>query len=353
METFFFTIILTVLIGGFALLFWYLRRKDEKKDDPQGLLLLQSQLNELTRAVDTKLSDSVKLIQQQFGESTRIIREITQELTKVAEGQRQVSSVADQLKSLQDILKNPKQRGVLGEYYLETVLRNVLPPGLYQMQYSFKDGTKVDAVIFYQDKIIPIDSKFSLENYNRILEVNNPEERKRYEDLFGADLKTRIDETSKYIKPAEGTYDFALMFIPSEALYYDLQINRVGTTSARNLLEYAGEKHVAIVSPNTFWALLQTILQGLKQIEFNKSAEQIRKNVGELGRHIKAYEIYMRKLGSHLGTTVGMYENAYKELSKIDKDVLKITGKAVGIEPKTLERPRELDELEAPQDNFS
>jgi DNA recombination protein RmuC len=253
-------------------------------------------------------------------------------------------NVTEQLKNLQDILKNPKQRGILGEYYLETVLKNVLPPGQYQMQYPFRDGTIVDAAIFYQEKIIPVDSKFSLENYNRILSAGNDEDRRRSEESLRSDIKTRIDETSKYIKPDENTFEFAFMFIPSEGLYYDILINKVGSVTARDLITYAAEKKVFIVSPTSFLAYLQTVIQGLKQVEFNKSAEQIRKNVGELGRHLSTYESYMKKLGGHLGTSVSMYNQAYKELTKIDKDIMRVSGSAPGIEIQQLSKPEEEEE---------
>ena len=348
MDLTFWIIILIVLISGFSLIWRLLKAQSQNKDD-KSLLLIQNQINEITRTLDSKLGESTKVMREQFTESAKIIKEITQELTKVGEGQKQVMGVTDQLKSLQDILKNPKQRGVLGEYYLETVLKNVLPPGTYQTQYEFKDGDIVDAVIFIKDKIIPIDSKFSLENYNRILEATDETERKRYEDAFRQDLKNRIDETSKYIKPAEDTMEFAFMFIPSEAIYYDLIVNKVGAikTNTRDLIEYAaGEKKVIIVSPTSFLAYLQTVLQGLKAMQIEESAKEIRKRVEELGRHLGSYESYMKKLGTHLGTSVSMYNSAYKELGKIDKDVLKITGVAVGTEPLTLEKPRELEEAE-------
>ena len=330
MEVFFLVLITIILIAGFG---WQLikNRKPEKTED-KSLLLFQNQLNEINRTM-----------REQSQESSKIIKEITRELTKVGEGQKQVVSIADQLKSLQDVLKNPKQRGVLGEYYLNTVLQNVLPPGTWATQYEFKDGTKVDAVIFVKDRIIPIDSKFSLENYNRILETNEGPERKQLEESFKNDLKNRIEETSKYIKPSEGTMDFAFMFIPSEAIYYDLLVNKIGALKAntRDLIEYAiNEKKVIIVSPTSFLAYLQTVLQGLKAMQIEESAKEIRKRVEELGRHLGSWETYMQKLGTHLGTTVNMYNNAYRELGKIDKDVLRITGEAVGTEPKTLDRPR-------------
>src|SRR3989344_209549 len=185
-------------------------RRGREKTGGEPFLLIQNQINEISRTIDSKLGESARIIQRQFGESAKIIKEITQELTKVGEGQKQVVDIAKQLESLQDILKNPKQRGVLGEYYLETVLKNVMGPSQYQMQYEFKDGTIVDAVIFVKDQIIPIDSKFSLENYNRLIETRDEVERKRLEEAFRNDLKNRIDETAKYIKPAEKTMEFAL-----------------------------------------------------------------------------------------------------------------------------------------------
>ncbi|MDI6717980.1 MAG: DNA recombination protein RmuC, partial [Patescibacteria group bacterium] len=266
-------------------------------------------------------------MQSQFGESAKIIRAITEELTKVGEGQKQVVNLADQLKNLQDILKNPKQRGVLGEYFLEETLKNILPPNAYQMQYKFKDGEVVDAVIFTKDKIIPIDSKFSLENYERLLNENDAGVRVELEKQLKNDLKNRIDETSKYVRPAEDTTDFALMFIPSESLYYDLLVNRIGAvkSATRDLVEYAArEKRVIIISPTTFAAYLQTVLQGFRAFRIEESAKEIRKRVEELSRHISSYETYMKKLGNHLGTSINMYNQAYRELGKIDKDILRI-----------------------------
>jgi DNA recombination protein RmuC len=320
-------------------LLWQFVAKTPKGKEEESLLLIQNQINEITRTLDAKLGEIPKVLQIQFGESAKIIKEITSELVKVSEGQKQVSNVADQLKNLQDILKNPKQRGVLGEYYLEAVLKNVMPPGGYEMQYKFKDGTAVDAVIFVRDRIIPIDSKFSLENYNRLIQTNNDGEKKRLEELFRQDLKTRIDETSKYIKPEEGTMEFSFMFIPSEAIYYDLLINKVGSVEAKDLIQYAAEKRVIVVSPTSFLAYLQTVLQGLKALQIEESAKEIRKRVEELGRHLGGFEVHMKKLGGHLGTSVSMYNQAYKELGKIDKDVLRISDKSAGIEPMELEKP--------------
>lgn len=337
-------ILIVVIIVGFVSVFFVLRVFLSKKEsEGVSLSFLHNQINEIARTLDLKLGESTKMMQRQFGESMRTIRDVTERLTKIDATNRQVVDFAGQLENLQNILKNPKQRGVLGEYFLETVLNNTLPPKAYQMQYSFKDGTVVDGVIFIKDKIIPIDSKFSLENYNRILESQNKEERKRLEDSLRVDLKFRIDETSKYIKPKEDTMEFAFMFIPSEGLYYDLLINKVGSVEAKDLIEYAFSKKVIIVSPTSFFAYLQTVLQGLRALQIEESAKEIGKRVEELGRHLASYETYMKKMGGHLATTVGMYNNAYKEFGKIDKDVLRISGRAVGSEPLSLDKPKEAE----------
>ena len=315
---------------------------NQKKGDDQSLLLIQNQINELARGLDSRLDQSSRLVHNHLSESVKMVEKITKELTKVDEGQKQVVDIAKQLENLSDILKNPKQRGILGEYFLETVLKNVLPPNSYQMQYAFKDGTIVDAVIFVKDRIIPIDSKFSLENYNRILNSKNSDEREKFESVFHDDLKTRINETAKYIKPEEGTYEFAFMFIPSEAVYYDLLINKVGAvkSNTRDLINYAtGEKKVMIVSPTTFLAYLQTVLQGLKALQIEESAKEIKKNVETLSKHLASYGEFMLKLGSNLGTTVNMYNQASKEFKKIDKDVYRITGASDDIEIPLIEKP--------------
>ena len=342
MEWAFFLVLFVSIMAGFAAVIFVPRFHKSGDGDRQAMLMLQNQINEIARVLDQKLGESTQMLQRQFGESAKIIRDVTERLTRLDETSKQVVGFADQLKNLQDILQNPKQRGVLGEYYLKAVLENVLPPGNFQMQYEFKDGTIVDAVVFVKDKVIPVDSKFSLENYNRILDERDQTERERLEKVFRQDLKNRIDETAKYVKPGEGTMDFAFMFIPSEAIYYDLLVNKVGAVkvNTQDLIQYAfRDKHVIIVSPTSFLAYLQTVLQGLRALQIEESAKEIQKRVEELGRHLGSYETYMKKLGGHLGTTVSMYNSAYKELGKIDKDVLRIVGEAPGLEPVSIVKP--------------
>jgi len=338
-------VVLFILIA--LVLFILLKRKEPEKKDDNSLQLLLNQMNEISRTLDNKLGESQKEINQsmryQATETSRIIADITEKITRLDETNKQVVSFADQLKNLQDILKNPKQRGVLGEYYLETLLKNVMPPGSYQMQYSFADGTIVDAAVFVKDKIIPIDSKFSLENYNRIAETNDRTEKERLEKIFVNDLKNRIEETSKYIDPSQNTMDFAFMFIPHEAIYYDLLINKIGavTEETENLVQRAASKYkVIIVSPTSFLAYLQTVLQGLKAMQIEESAKDIVKRVGELGTHLSVYEELHQKLGNALSTVVNHFNKSNNEFRKIDKDVMRITGESMGIENLTLEKPQ-------------
>src|SRR3989338_4200887 len=336
--------ILLGLVAGVITAYFLLRRKEPKKDDT-GLNLILQQINELSRSVDTKLSEAHKQVHQssreQFDRTTRIVSDLTERLTRLDETNKQVISFADQLQSLENILKNPKQRGILGEYYLETVLKNVLPPGSYQMQYGFPDGTIVDAVVFVKDKIIPIDSKFSLENYNKLAETRDEAEIKRLGKIFEDDLKNRILETAKYIQPAQGTTDFAFMFIPHEAIYYDLLVGKVGMGEENLIQRAAGKYKVIITSPTSFLAYLQTVLQGLKALQIEESAKEIIKKVEDLGKHLRSYDEYHNKLGNAIGTVVNHYNTSGRELKKIDKDVLKIAGTSPELAPLLVEKPRE------------
>ena len=310
----------------------------------EGNLLIQNQLNEIREVLDRKLGESHESVRSQISESNKLIKDITAQITHVKETNKQVVNIADQLKTLQNTLLNPKQRGVLGEVILESVLSNVLPTKHFEIQYKFDDGEIVDAAILLSEgkskKILPVDSKFPMENYNRFVQESNQTEKKRLGKEFAKDVKGRINETSKYIRPKEGTFDFAFMFIPSEAIYYDLLVNDIGSgSSERDLINYAFEKQVIIVAPTSMMAYLQTVLYGLRALQIEESAKQIRTRIEQLGRHIGSYDEYMQKLGKSLGTTVNHYNHAYKELNKIDKDVTKITDTSIGIVPETVDKP--------------
>ncbi len=362
MEYVLISVIIVGLIAGFGTVIFVLNQRLKEMNKNAESALLKQDLIEISRgmgelkehmntAVSDRLDKNASLMRdtltKQLSESAKLIGDVTQRLTKLDETNRRVVDVADELKTLQNVLQNPKQRGGLGEYYLETVLANVLPPHVYETQYKFKDGEIVDAVIHLdRDRIIPVDSKFSLENYNRLIDEKDKIARDNLVKVFKADLRKRIDETSKYIRPNESTLDYAFMFIPSEAIYYDLLANNVGATgtNARDLIEYAFiDKKVIIVSPTTFLAYLQTVMQGLKSLQIESQAKEIQKRVGELSKHIAAHETYMQKLGSTLGTVVGHYNNAHKSLGRMDKDVVKIAESTPVVEPLLVDKPQSED----------
>jgi len=319
-----------------------------RKPSSESSLLLKADMAELNKSMGAlkdglqkQLQDqanvSAKQLQTQSAASIRILEQVTEKLTKLEGTNKNVGDIANELKTLQNVLQNPKQRGVIGEYYLKQILENTLPPGTFALQYKLGEGLVVDAVIKYDDKLLPVDSKFSLENYNRMIEAKDGE-KEALEKLFKADIKARIDETSKYIKPGKSTLDQALMFIPSETIYYDILTEKVGI-SGRNLLAYAAEKKVTIVGPTTLSAILQTIAQGLRSIEIHKDTEKIRKNIEQLQKHLINHNGYMQKLGASLGTTVGHFNTTYKELGKIDRDIVKIADTDSSVEPLLLDKP--------------
>jgi len=363
------TVVVSIAVA-IGVLIAYFNKKFKQPDNEQGQKLMldvikdlrsevqnsglknRQELQQKLDLIDDKLTKGLKhssaTLQEQFKQSAQIIQEVTGKLTKLDETNKQVLDFSQQLESLQNILKNPKHRGVLGEYFLETLLSRVLPPNTYKMQYKFKNGDIVDAAIFVKDQIIPIDSKFSLEKYNRIMQETNKDAREKLEKSFKLDIKNRIDETSKYIHPEEGTTDFAIMFIPAEGIFSNLLVYKVGTIklNTQDLHEYALSKKVMIASPNSFFAYLQTILHGLKSMKMEKNVKEIIKKVGVLGKHLNAYEENLDKLGNHLSTTVSTYNKSYKEFGKIDKDIYKITDAKSGgnADVKLIDKPIKDDE---------
>ena len=289
--------------------------------------LLTTNVQESSKTMQANIQANMRAQQAQFKESTSIIKEVTEKLTKLDETNKQVMNFSSQLEDLQSILKQPKGKGVLSEYWLETMLSHVLQPDQYKMQYKFKNGEIVDAVVFFQEKIIPIDAKFSSEKYSLLVKEKDSKRRESFESEFKKDLKLRIDETAKYIRPDESTTDYAFMFIPAEGIYYDLLVTKVGNMdiNRENLIQYAHSRRVLIVSPNTFFAFLQTVIEGLRAVKMQESVHEILKRVEKLSKHIGSYEEYMQKMGANLSTTVNMYNSAYREFQKIDKNVFKLT----------------------------
>jgi DNA recombination protein RmuC len=320
-----FGIILGLIVGGIFVYFILNKKKDSKDDTNQSFLMLQHQMADLTREVNKSLID------------------VAREQTKTNEATRQFITIAEKLGDLEKTLKHQKQRGNWGEASLELILSNTLAPGQFKMQYEFKNKEVVDAVIITKEGIIPIDAKFSLDNYDRVVHAMDDKQREELEKEFKNDLKKRIDETAKYVRPEEGTLPFAFMYIPAEAIYYDLLVNEVGSikVNTRNLIDYAyNEKKVIVISPTTFMAYLQSVLYGFKAFKIEESAKEIIKKVEDLGKHLKSYDEYHNKLGNALGTVVNHFNASNKELKKIDKDVLKIAGTSPEFALLEVEKPK-------------
>ncbi len=333
------------------------RERPAAAQDTQSLVLLQNRIDNLSRSMEEKLGEGTQRMfesmKTQFSESQRLVTnirdlvtdrltEVAREQTKTNEATSRFVSIAEQLNNLEKVLTHQKQRGNWGEASLEIVLGGFLPPTAYKMQYQFANGEVVDAVIFTKDGIIPVDAKFSLDNYSRLVSAVSEEQKEELEKIFKNDLKLRIDETAKYVREKEGTLPIAFMYIPAEAIYYDLLVGEVnpGKVNARNLIDYAyRDKRVVIASPTTFMAYLSMVANGMKAFRVEENFKEIQKNVESLGRHLKAYEDYYKKVGNALSTTVNHYNAGGKELGKIDKDVLRITGESAGLDGLAIDRP--------------
>jgi len=350
-------LIIVLLVANLGVLLFLVMRKSDSQEDGRVLMMLQNQIQDLARGVDTRLGEGTRAmnesVHRQFTQSQELISniqramseqlvEVVRGVTETKESTKQVFTIAEQLHNLEKVLTHQKQRGNLGEASLELILGNILPPTAFKMQYDFPGGETVDAAIMTKEGIIPVDAKFSLDNYNRLVNAIDDKQREELEKQFKNDLKARIDETAKYVRPKDGTLPFAFMYIPAEAIYYDLLVNEVGSVkvNTRNLIDYAyQEKKVIIVSPTTFAAYLQSVLYGFKAFKIEETAKDIAKNVEMLSRHLKAYEEYYGKLGNSLSTTVNHFNAGRKELGKIDKDVLKITGVSPELDTGLIDRP--------------
>ncbi len=302
-------------------------RKEISENSEKSRVEIESKLQNINKEISEFQMSSKTQMQKQFSDSNKIIKEVTVELEKIKGTNEQVLSFANQMKTLEKILGNQKQRGIFGEIQLENLLSNVLPPEIFQMQYSFKDGGIVDAIVKVNDNIIPIDAKFSLDNYNKMIESSDENEINLLEKKFKEDIKSRIDETAKYIRPQEKTLDYAFMFIPADGLYQDLLNSRVGSLKIRSkeLVSYAYQKKVMIVSPMSLFPMLQITMKALNNLKFEKSIELVIKNVQNLSDHLITYQTYHNKLGNTLNTVVNHYNRTSDEFKKIDKDVMKIS----------------------------
>lgn len=298
------------------------------------VLKISSQVNERLNQMNMALQESHKVIGQNLGNATNIFGSVREQLGRLEETNRQVYEISKDISTLQELLRAPKFRGQMGETLLENLLSQVLPKDHFHIQYRFKTSDTVDAVIRLGDRLVPIDAKFTLENFQKAQEAEGEQEKNSFRKKFIQDVKNRIDEiASKYILPQENTYDFSLMYIPAESIYYE-------TIIREDLLSYCISKKVIPVSPNTFYAYLQVICLGLKGLKVEENAKEILKNLSTLSNEINKFKEDFDTLGGHLTNAGRKYEDAQKHIDRFsekltniqDKKYLESANKALNVE---------------------
>lgn len=318
--------LLIFAIGFLAILligFFFLSQKIKglrPSDEKDKYLMLQEALNATTKNLMAQLSEvrrSLELQSKSVGErldtTAKAYTDVKGHLTKLEEAHKRIYDVGKDIATLQEILRSPKLRGGLGELSLENLLEN-LPREMYELQYAFRDRKKVDAVVRFKEHIVPIDAKFSLENFQKYLATQDEKEKTRLRKAFITDVKKRIDETAEYIRPDEGTLDFALMYIPAENVYYEVIVK---DEESAGLDEYARQKHVVPVSPNNLFAYLKTILMGFRGLQIQKEAKQILQALARLKGDFGRFQEEFGVLGSHLVNARNKYDQSEKVLSRI------------------------------------
>jgi DNA recombination protein RmuC len=301
---------------------------------------VNSQLGQVTSQVNTRLGQVTDQLQKSTGDlntrldnAAKVVSEVSKGLGGLSEATKKVFEVGKDIASLQEILRSPKLRGGLGELFLGDLLAQILPPAHFTLQHRFKSGEAVDAVIRLGQNLVPVDAKFPLENFRRVIEVSSEEERKSAKRKFLADVKKHVDAISgKYILPDEGTFDFALMYIPAENVYYELIIKDEAMDSDKGLLNYSFAKRVIPVSPNSFYAYLQTILLGLKGLHIEERAEEILTNLARLSGDFRKFREEFDTVGKHITNTKSRYDDADKRLEKFSDKLESLSETSPAIE---------------------
>ncbi len=312
------TLLLTVLIlsvwGLIAAVVW-LALRGRNEGQPQHIAVLQAEMKALREQVGQNLGTMTQQV--------AVFGSVQEGIGQVSEATNKILELGQDITALQSILSAPKPRGGLGEIMLGNLLAQVLPSERYRLQHAFNDGTRVDAAIFLADHVVPIDSKFPLENFRRMLDANDDKERKSAQRAFVRDVKKRVDETAKYIRPDAGTFEFALMYVPAENVYYEL-------LSAEELFEHALEQHVIPVSPNSFFAYLNVIVFGLRGLDIEEKARLL---LGQLSRLRKDFgDIYgvYNTLGTHITHAQGKYNELDVRLGRFGEKLADVaTGAAL------------------------
>ena len=280
---------------------------------------VNEQLRGITEQVNRQLLDSSGEISKRLDNAARVIGDVQKNIGELSEASKQIFEVGKNIATLQEILQPPKLRGGLGEQFLGELLSQVLPPQFFTLQYMFSSGERVDAVVRLGEKIVPVDSKFPLDNFKRIIECKTEEERKASQKAFYRDVKKHIDDiASKYIVPNEGTYDFALMYIPAENVYYETITKDDSFGEEKGILNYALKKKVIPVSPNLFFAYLQVIVLGLKGLQIEKDAQKILALLASLKKDLGGFQEDFQLVGKHITNAMNKFEEARRRLDKFN-----------------------------------
>jgi len=274
------------------------------------VLKMSSQVNARLDAINRGFLDANRNISQELGSAASLFGNVREALGRLEQSNRQIYEVGKDIAGLQELLRAPKLRGQFGETFLENLLSQVMPKGYYEIQYKFKSGETVDAAIRLGNKLVPIDAKFSLENFKKFLAATDEGEKAAARKKFIADVKDRINEiASKYILPEEDTYDFALMYIPAENVYYEVIIKE-------DMLTFCLSRKVIPVSPNTFYAYLQVICLGLKGMKIEQNAQEILKSLGTLSNEMAKFKEDFELTGSHLVNACKKYDDSSRRLGR-------------------------------------
>jgi len=366
------TAILILLVAVLLVLIWFIVQSQKRTADPTIPLLQQevqslrgqlsdamlksqdavnhqlghvmqqvnAQLGQITSQVNTRLGQVTDQLQKSTGDvntrldnAAKVVSEVSKGLGGLSEATKKVFEVGKDIASLQEILRSPKLRGGLGELFLGELLAQILPPAHFSLQHRFKSGEAVDAVIRLGHNLVPVDAKFPLENFKRVIVVSSEEEQRAAKRKFIADVKKHIDAIAgKYILPDEGTFDFALMYIPAENVYYELIIKDEAIDTGKGLLNYSFTKRVIPVSPNSFYAYLQTILLGLKGMHIEERAQEILTNLARLSGDFRKFQEEFELVGKHLTNTKSRYDEADKKLSKFNDKLESLSGSSAALE---------------------
>ena len=288
---------------------------------------INAHLSSIMNVVNNNLNASQQNITAQLRGSNEVINEIHKKLGGLAETTKNIQEIGKDISSLQDILSVPKLRGNLGEYLLEDLLKQVFPAKNYQMKYSFKNNTQVDAIIKLGDGIVPIDSKFPLESFQRLVDAKDPEQKKIAKKEFISSVKLRIDEiSSKYINPQEGTFEFAMLYIPAENVFYETIINDSLTNKDFEIFNYALTRHVITVSPNSFYAYLMAIAYGLKGFQIEQQAKTIIGELAQIQDKFSRFYAEFTTVGKHISNAGQKYDETVKRAEKLHEQITKVTG---------------------------